>query len=579
LSAAITPERASKVANAREFWVGRLIDQTRRNRLLYYRDLKTGTIDCNEAEPSALQQLLAGQAVPLTRLLPSIDEDTTLARAQEIRRTAMANLEERGLDTLFLAFGFATWTPQDGGRPPLSAILLVHAQLEKRGREGRALTLRLDGEFQVNPVLLFALDREHGLKMLPDSLLVIKDDEPVDPAATYSQLQNLATAVKGFQITPRIVLGNFSFHKMAMVKDLQDNADALANHDLVAAIAGDQPTREKLGSEGLSEEPRTLDEQSPDEEFLVLDADSSQQSAIRRALSLKNGVIHGPPGTGKSQTIANLIAEMAARGRRVLFVAEKRAALEVVMDRLERKGLGYLALDLHGAGITRREVMKRFAESWDVVRQSGPVETDKTHRLFAERRTRLNEHVSRLHTPKAPSGLSVYQLQGMLLGFAAEEQTKVKLRGSDLERIRAEFVSEIRDLLVELGSLESLFLRTDSSPWVNAKINDGNAAQGACDISRKLAEELLPALLAGLSKVEIETGLPVSTTIDDAESRLSVISAMNDALEIFDEKIFHHDLRALRDALLPAKSVFARFWASCFRPKYRRAKHLVSSLR
>ncbi|HXN86188.1 MAG TPA: DUF4011 domain-containing protein, partial [Candidatus Binataceae bacterium] len=314
MAASISPDRASKVANARDFWVGRLIDQTRRNRLLYYRDLKTGTIDCSDAESSSLQQLLGGSAVPLTRLLPTLDEDTILARAQIIRRTALTNVEERGLDTLFLAFGFATWTPQDGGRPPSSAVILAHAQLEKRGRDGRMLTLRLDGEFQINPVLLLALDREHGLKLTPEVLLEANENEDAtpDPSAIYGCLQTRASAVKGFQIVDRMVLGNFAFHKMAMVKDLQDNLDALGNHDLIAAIAGDQTSRETLGSEGAREDPRVIDEQSPDSEFLILDADSSQQTAVRAALALKNGVIHGPPGTGKSQTIANLMAEMAA---------------------------------------------------------------------------------------------------------------------------------------------------------------------------------------------------------------------------------------------------------------------------
>jgi ATP-dependent exoDNAse (exonuclease V) alpha subunit len=173
---------------------------------------------------------------------------------------------------------------------------------------------------------------------------------------------------------------------MAMVKDLNDNLDALAAHDLIAAIAGDSAARQAIGSAGEGADPKQLDQVAPDNEFLVLDADSSQQVAVSSALAGRNGVIIGPPGTGKSQTIANLIAELAARGRRVLFVAEKRAALDVVLNRLQNRGLRHLALDLHGAGITRRAVMTQFSESLDLVRNSPPVDCEELHRTFIDRR-------------------------------------------------------------------------------------------------------------------------------------------------------------------------------------------------
>jgi hypothetical protein len=103
----------------------------------------------------------------LASLLPGADEAGTMARANEIRRAALSNLEERGLATLFVAFGFATWPAADGGRPAESPILLIPVALTKRGREARTLTLRLSGELQINPVLLFSLEREHGCQNCP----------------------------------------------------------------------------------------------------------------------------------------------------------------------------------------------------------------------------------------------------------------------------------------------------------------------------------------------------------------------------------------------------------------------------
>jgi hypothetical protein len=104
----VSPERRAAVLKARDSWVAKLIDLSRRNKLLFFRDLKTGTLDLSKNDPKVLSDLLRGDSVALTSLLPSADEVGTCARANEIRRTALSNLEERGLETLFLAFGFAS---------------------------------------------------------------------------------------------------------------------------------------------------------------------------------------------------------------------------------------------------------------------------------------------------------------------------------------------------------------------------------------------------------------------------------------------------------------------------------------
>src|SRR6266849_5552179 len=183
--ARVSKEREATVARARETWVSKLIDLSRRNRLLYFRELKTGTLNLTDADSDAINKFLKGESVPLTRLLPNSDETITLARAQEIRRVALANREEKGLDTLFVVFGFATWPVADNGRPAESPVLLMPVVLEKRGRDGRTIALKLAGEYQINPVLLFVLEDEHGLKITSESILQSDDridrEEALDP--------------------------------------------------------------------------------------------------------------------------------------------------------------------------------------------------------------------------------------------------------------------------------------------------------------------------------------------------------------------------------------------------------------
>jgi hypothetical protein len=140
---------------------------------------------------------------------------------------------------------------------------------------------------------------------------------------------------RGFEIESLVILGNFAFQKMAMVKDLQQRGSELAVHDVIAAIAGDGGAKRAMNAEQKDPDPKEFDSIPPENEFLVLDADSSQQRAIAAVLADQNTIIHGPPGTGKSQAITNLIASLAAAGRRILFVAEKpslRAILRLTLN-------------------------------------------------------------------------------------------------------------------------------------------------------------------------------------------------------------------------------------------------------
>lgn len=248
------PDRRAAVDRAREGWIRRLIDLSRRNNLLYYRDLKAGMLDLSGADPDALRALLAGTAVTLARLLPGTDEVRAAARAQEIRRQAIANLEERGLETLFVTLGMATWTPAGEGQPPEAPVLLVPVAVEVRGRDGRVVALRRTGEVQVNLVLLHVLEVGHGCPVAAEALLAAGEpagdgpgaDAAFDPQAVLARLTEEAAEVRGFGVKARAVLGNFSFQKMAMVKDLRERGAELGAHDLIAAIAGDATGREAV---------------------------------------------------------------------------------------------------------------------------------------------------------------------------------------------------------------------------------------------------------------------------------------------------------------------------------------------
>jgi very-short-patch-repair endonuclease len=576
--------RRSAVDSAREGWIRQLIDLSRRNNLLYFRDLKTGTVDLSEEASKAMLPFLQGDSVALADFVSRGEVLAVSAKIREMRRRAISNLEERGLETLFLAMGMASWQPDDEGRATEAAVFLIPVEVEARGREGRSLNLRRNGDVQVNLVLTHVLEVEHGASVKAEDLLDLlqgdDEGESFDPNPVYEELCKAAGHVAGFTVKPRLVLGNFAYQKTAMVRDLREFGDEMAQHDLISAISGDSEARASMQARRTSADPGDIDRAPPESEFLVLDADSSQQLVIRQALGAQDGVIHGPPGTGKSQTIANMIAEFAAQGRRVLFVAEKRAALEVVLERLKQAGLGHLALDLHGAEVSRREIMARFAESLSILRSTPPIDAESTHTRFSQRRRRLVEHVARLHAPQAPSGMSVYQMQGRLLCLERSVKAATRWRGDQLHRLDQAEAETIRDLLEEASGFEGLFVRKHPSPWTGADLPNGQTAEEAMDDASALVQ-MWPGLMTSLERLREESGLVPAKTLEEARAQIELLMEVSGTLALYNDELYSSgDLPELAAALGPARGGALKVvWAFVSNSAYRAALRTTRLLR
>ena len=519
----IPPERLGIVDQARQAWIRKLIDLSRRNNLLYFRELKVGTLDLSSAEPEAMLALLqSGKAnddgIPLSRLLPAGRQAQGAASLRGIADRARANFEERGLDTLFLALGLATWTADDEGRSPCAPVLLLPLKATQTGSRSGTWSIARAGELKVNDVLLHALQAEHGVAVSADNLVpeILGDDEgeAFDLDQVFDRLKREASRVPGFDVQPRWVLGNFSFQKLAIVRDLTELLQELARHDIVAGIAGDQTAAELARGSRTTVDPHGFDQAVPDQEFLVRDADASQQQAIAATIGGQSGVISGPPGTGKSQTISNLIAELAARGKTVLFVAEKRAALDVVLNRLNELDLGHLCLDLHGADISRRLVARQLQESLTRVREAIEPATAGLHSRFVDRRNALNEHVRRMHTPRPPSGLTVYTIYGRLLQIPESATSTTRFGGPALEHLDERTLGAARGLIREAAGLASLVTGDHPSPWTGAVFVSQDAVRLAMERARRLADERWPAFTAGLGSLLAQC--PVKSLIASA---------------------------------------------------------------
>jgi len=569
-SGAQTPEsllRQRLIDNARDGWTNRLIDLSRRNNLLYYKPVKSGTLELPMGS-RLLEFLSDGDPVQISELLASDQEKHSAIR--NIARKGLENLEEKGLSTLYLALGRCTWTADDGGRDPIALILLVPIQLKLKGQDLGATEVQLIREAEVNPVLLHVFARELNLQIAPETILSLynrggdsglsEDEAGLDGVQGTVSLQSLlellnvkASKLPGFKAEPFAVLGNFSFQKLSMVRDLENHRLELLTNDVVAAIAGDTASRRKLGASRIETDPRGLDKIPPENEFAVVEADSSQQCAIAGIATGQSAVVHGPPGTGKSQTITNLIATLTANGKTVLFVAEKRAALEVVMNRLTAVKLDHLVIDLHGAEQTPKKVMERVARTLSTVRDAARPVAEVVHEQFVDRRNRLNQHDAKMHATHAPTQMTVYAMQGALLRIPSNIRSNIRWRGPDLMQIGPKQAERILDLIGETAGFETLFNRTDPSPWTGIELKDGRAVQNAVDLAQRLSNETVPKLRESIERASIASGLRSPKTLDEVKELLALLAQTDRTLSLYTPEVFT-EATHLKDALRPGQS-------------------------
>jgi hypothetical protein len=248
------------------------------------------------------------------------------------------------------------------------------------------------------------------------------------------------------------------------------------------------------------------------------------------------------------------------------------------MERLRAVGLGHLALDLHGAAVSRKEIMKQFSESLRLIHGSLPVDDAITHDKFLDRRARLNRHVSRLHARRRPSGLSFFEMQGRLLRSGSSERSRVRWRGAELERISPKVAGEVTDLLAELAGFSGLLWKTDGSPWIGSRLPDGLTAQQAVDSVSRLRGATWTDLRNSIAAICADIGISEPKSLDQLKDLLALVDEVRSTLAVFKQDIFRRDLEFLKIALAPCQNPRARMLAWCFSREYRSARKTLAAL-
>ena len=331
----------------------------------------------------------------------------------------------------------------------------------ERKKIGESFNLEWTGEDIQTNISLKAKLMDAGIE-LPDFEFK-KYGEVIDHY--ISNVKRSVSRMDGWEVNNNIALGFFSFTKFVMYNDLNpdawaDNVD-LTKNELIQAIFN--PAKNK--QEAFREED--IDSQLEYQNmYQVLDADSSQIAAIQDVKAGRNLVVEGPPGTGKSQTIVNLIAELLAEGKSVLFVSEKMAALDVVKDRLTNVGLGKFVLELHSHKTRRRKFLKDLQKATNV-RSNELLDIDNIIRKLETLRRQLDDYSQIIHQPVFEVNLSAYELYGMKESaddhFAKKNLIMPLVRFENPEAVS---LKDLDDMKIALENLAELYQTiSKENPW------------------------------------------------------------------------------------------------------------------
>ena len=417
-------------------WQRRLLDLSKRNRMLNFggsashvkvlchdialledklmQDDKNPKFGFVSLEDSGFSQLLESSAplgdedfkAYISKQLEGARGKLVAAGEKKKIETALLNmyrktrndLEEGGSNTLFMSIGMLRWREAPESKKSYKApLILLPVKLHRSNARAQiTVSSNPDEEPVFNATLIQFLQQDYEIDLSCYREKMPEDDHGVDVPQVWERVQDAIKEAKGFELVKDIVISNFSFNKFLMWKDLQERLTDLkdsffVNHLIETGGSGGYPNSANFI------EPRETDNRiQPGYLHMPMHADSSQLAAIEASTKDQDFVLEGPPGTGKSETIANIIAANIARGRKVLFVAEKMEALKVVYQRLSDHGLGNCCLELHSNKSNKKAVLAQLKAAWEDA-PAAPDEWEEGNKTLDGQRRKLNGYLKALH--------------------------------------------------------------------------------------------------------------------------------------------------------------------------------------
>ena len=419
-------------------WKKSLLDMTKRNRLLWYKPYKTGSLklekDIFDSEVKDILDELnklafGGHTIEFSteieianeQELPLLEYDEKKKKDRNeivknrtktlyaINKRIKLENEEKGLNIGYIAVGFLEWYESDDANSKVkSPLVLIPIKTEQDGRrDPLRISLNTNEEITFNPVVKKKLESDFNLIFDIDP----QNYETPSIQKILEQIKKITKNQLNWRVLNEAVIDTFNFQNLAIWHDLDKNAKLVIDNSFSRVLAGSE-----LGDEGfVFEKEPDLDKTKARNNINIFEVDSSQQEAIYRARNGESFVIQGPPGTGKSQTITNIIAESLYLGKKVLFVSEKQAALDVVYHKLEEKNLADFCLILHNSKQRKSDVRKQIASSLNLSQKHLSITESAmlTYENFDKERKKLNLYTEKLHE-QFDDGTTPYFLIGEL---------------------------------------------------------------------------------------------------------------------------------------------------------------------
>ena len=459
-----------------------------------------------------------------TRLTP----EGLQKRLLSLYRDARTLEEEQGVSVLFLGLGFLRWYESESSElERFAPLILLPVDLERSSVRGRFRLVFRDQDLEPNLSLRAMLASDFDLA-LPD----FPEGGAWRPSDYFRRVAAAVSPQPRWQVLPdTIELAFYSFARFLMWRDLAPDsgwADGAGGegHDLLERVLV-----RGFGSSGspLAGEENLDARFHPKELGHILDADTSQTRVIAAAREGRSLVVQGPPGTGKSQTIANIIAATAGDGKRVLFVAEKRAALEVVHRRLERCGLGPICLELHSHKANRKQV---YADLKRTLELGAPQAVgDAAYERVRRVRDELNHLSDRLHRLDEPTGETPYGIIGRLALLQERGCPRAGFRIPGADRWSKDDLVRRRRAVTALASLTGEHGSESGHTWRGARRRVGGFARRRLEAGIEQALRRLAELERRFATAAGAAGLETAASLDAAEAAATHLDALRTAPE------------------------------------------------
>jgi hypothetical protein len=481
-----------KEASKEDTWQRRLLDLTLRNNLLNFRYMR----DCMHVVASDIVNFLAkaeekgklvlkantqaidnvgpfgiSQKVKTLSELIAIELKSGIVRifgtpesvqdaTSALIRKGKATQEEMGANTLFLAIGFLQWKHKEDTDFKYAPLVLLPVNLKKA--KGQGIVLELGDEYQVNSTLLEFLKQEFGVDIRGI------DGNNLSPQEILAVVRAKTANMKGWLVYEDMYISQFTFARYAMWSDVKNNIAKYKNNPLIESLI---TNTNKLAGNKLCSTPE--DESQPTQILTPLACDSSQYSAVAESAKGTTFVLHGPPGTGKSQTITNIIANALHDGKRVLFVAEKQAALQVVKKRMNEIGLGDFCMELHsGKTVDKNEVVQSIEHTLGLTAQFDDEKFNTTADNIVENRQKLLLPLTALHK-KRSLGVSIYE--GIVYYLQnAQAPELVNIESTFYDGLTAQKLAQYEGMLLTAQAAAKECGGVYRSPFDNVNISECN---------------------------------------------------------------------------------------------------------